>query len=336
MTTSVSVLVAVYNAAPYLRQCLDSLLSQTLKDIQILCMDDCSTDNSWEILQDYARRDARVEIFQMPENSGQAKARNGLIRHARGKFVAFLDSDDWMAPDTLENCVKVFDEHDDADCVMLRVLKTDENGTETDYDHPIPPSPLTGFEAFKASLDWSIHGWYVARREFYERWPYDDTCKAYSDDNTTRHHYYHSRRVYYAPEAHYFYRHNRDSSTHSASIRRYDYLRANTSMKRQLLELQVSDEILNLYENHRWVNCVGLYMFYYQNRRSMTDEENRHGLQEIKSVWQSIEVKRLRPSNRYKLGYIPLQGSWTLFRIEEEIYFFLRSIKNRWKNIAQS
>ena len=107
-------------------------------------------------------------------------------------------------------------------------------------------------------------------------------------------------------------------------------------MKRQLLELQVSDEILNLYENHRWVNCVGLYMFYYQNRRSMTAEENRYGLQEIKSVWKSIEVKRLRPSNRYKLGYIPLQGSWTLFRIEEEIYFFLRNIKNRWKNIAQS
>ena len=296
MTTSVSVLVAVYNAAPYLKQCLDSLLSQTLKDIQILCMDDCSADDSWEILQDYARRDTRVEIFQIPENSGLAKARYALIPHLRGNYVTFLVSDDWLSCDALENCVKVFDEHDDADCVLLRLLQVDENGGEVEYDRPIPPS-LTGFEAFKLSLNWGIHGCYVARREFFEKWPYDDTCRAYSDDNSTRLHYYHSRRIYYAPDARYFYR---------------------------------------KYENHRWVNCVGLYMFYYQNRRSMTAEENRHGIQEIKSVWQSIEVKRLRPSNRYKLGYVPLQRSWTLFRIEEEIYFFLRSIKNRWKNIAQS
>lgn len=335
MTKSVSVLVAVYNAAPYLKQCLDSLLSQTLKDIQILCMDDCSTDDSWEILQDFARRDTRVEIFQMPENSGQAKARNALIPHLRGKYVTFLDSDDWLSCDALENCVKVFDEHDDADCVLLRLLQVDEKGGEVEYDRPIPPS-LTGFEAFKLSLNWGIHGCYVARCEFFEKWPYDDTCRSYSDDNSTRLHYYHSRRIYYAPDARYFYRKNAQSTTQRISVSRYDYLRANTSMKRQLLELQVSDEILNLYENHRWVNCVGLYMFYYQNRRSMTAEENRYGLQEIKSVWKSIEVKRLRPSNRYKLGYIPLQGSWTLFRIEEEIYFFLRNIKNRWKNIAQS
>ena len=326
MTTSVSVLVAVYNAAPYLKQCLDSLLSQTLKDIQILCMDDCSADDSWEILQDYARRDTRVEIFQMPENSGQAKARNALIPHLRGKYVTFLDSDDWLSCDALENCVKVFDEHDAADCVLLRLLQVDENGGEVEYDRPIPPS-LTGFEAFKLSLNWGIHGCYVARRDFFEKWPYDDTCRAYSDDNSTRLHYYHSRRIYYAPDARYFYRKNAQSTTQRISVSRYDYLRANTSMKRQLLDLQVSDEILNLYENHRWVNCVGLYM---------TAEDNRYGLQEIKSVWQSIEVKRLRPSNRYKLGYVPLQGSWTLFRIEEEIYFFLRSIKNRWKNIAQS
>ncbi|MBR5689531.1 MAG: glycosyltransferase family 2 protein, partial [Prevotella sp.] len=248
MTTSVSILVAVYNAAPYLGQCLDSLLAQSIENIQILCMDDCSTDNSWEILQDYARRDARVEIFQMPENSGQAKARNELIRHARGKFVTFLDSDDWMASDTLENCVKVFDEHDDADCVLLRVLKIDENGTETDYDKPIPPS-LTGFEAFKASLTWDIHGCYAARRDFFEQWPYDDTCRSYSDDNSTRQHYYHSRRVYYAPEARYFYRQNADSTTHRISVRRYDFLRANTSMKRQLIELNVGEEILDIYEN---------------------------------------------------------------------------------------
>ena len=165
---SISVLVAVYNAEAYLEQCLDSLLGQTLQDIQILCIDDCSTDKSWDILQSYARKDSRVELFQMPENSGQAKARNEGLRHARGRFVAFLDSDDWMAHDTLEQCVEVFESHDDADCVLLNMLRVDENGHEREYERPIPPS-LSGFEAFLCSLDWGIHGCYVTRREFYEQ-----------------------------------------------------------------------------------------------------------------------------------------------------------------------
>ena len=66
--TNVSVLVAVYNASTYLGECLDSLLRQTYRDIQVLCIDDCSTDNSLNILQEYARRDARIEIIHLKEN----------------------------------------------------------------------------------------------------------------------------------------------------------------------------------------------------------------------------------------------------------------------------
>ena len=324
---SISVLVAVYNAEAYLEQCLDSLLGQTLQDIQVLCIDDCSTDKSWDILQSYARKDSRVELFQMPENSGQAKARNEGLRHARGRFVAFLDSDDWMAHDALEQCVEVFESHDDADCVLLNMLRVDENGNKREYERPIPPL-LSGFEAFLCSLDWGIHGCYVTRREFYEQWPYDDTCRTYSDDNTTRLHYYHSRRVYYAPSAYYYYRCNAMSATQDVSVRRYDYLRANSSMKRQLEALRVDDSVLNIYENIRWVNCVGLYMFYFNHRNAMSSDDNTRGLREIKTVWQSIEAHRLYPRNHYKFGYFPLQRSWTLFRLQEEIYFFLRGLKD--------
>ena len=103
----VSVLVPVYNAAAVLFRCLDSLCRQTLYDIQILCVDDCSTDNSWQILSDYASRDSRIEIYKQPMNGGQAKARNAAILHASGTYVAFLDSDDWLSDDALERCVAV-------------------------------------------------------------------------------------------------------------------------------------------------------------------------------------------------------------------------------------
>ena len=72
----VAVLVAVYNSSRYLNQCIDSLLSQTLTDIQIIAIDDCSTDDSLSILQDYADKDGRVQVISLPLNSGQAHARN--------------------------------------------------------------------------------------------------------------------------------------------------------------------------------------------------------------------------------------------------------------------
>ena len=84
----VTVLTAVYNAEPYLRQCLDSLLHQTLTDCQFICIDDCSTDSSYSILQSYAERDNRFQLLRTPVNSGQAKARNLGLQFARGEYIA--------------------------------------------------------------------------------------------------------------------------------------------------------------------------------------------------------------------------------------------------------
>ena len=98
----VTVLVAVYNAEKYIRKCLDSLIEQTLTDIQVVCVDDASTDNSLFILNEYAKKDNRIEIIALTENHGQAYARNQGLVKAKGQYVCFLDSDDWMSADCLE------------------------------------------------------------------------------------------------------------------------------------------------------------------------------------------------------------------------------------------
>ena len=104
--TKVSVLVAVYNTADYLPQCLDSLLAQTMTDIEVLCVDDGSTDASPAILQQYAEWDQRIKPTFLKENTGLAHARNVALRQATGEYVCFVDSDDWLATDALE---KVYD-----------------------------------------------------------------------------------------------------------------------------------------------------------------------------------------------------------------------------------
>lgn len=90
----VSVIIPVYNVEKYLRQCLDSVVNQTLKEIEIICVNDGSPDNSLSILQEYANRDSRFIIIDQ-ENQGVGRSRNTGIRKARGEFVCFMDPDDW-------------------------------------------------------------------------------------------------------------------------------------------------------------------------------------------------------------------------------------------------
>ena len=90
----VSVIVPVYNVAPYLRQCMDSLVGQTLRDIEIICVDDGSTDGSGAMLDEYAARDRRVRVIHQA-NAGAGPARNAGMALATGEYLFFCDPDDW-------------------------------------------------------------------------------------------------------------------------------------------------------------------------------------------------------------------------------------------------
>ena len=123
----VSVIIPVYNVKPYLKQCMDSVVGQTLRDIEIICVDDESTDGSLKILQEYAEKDTRIQIIRQ-KNAGAGAARNNGMRHATGKYLSFLDSDDFFEMDMLEKAYEKA-ERDQADFV---VYKSDQYHTEKD------------------------------------------------------------------------------------------------------------------------------------------------------------------------------------------------------------
>lgn len=97
-----TVIIPVYNTAPYLRRCLDSVCGQTYRNLEIICVNDGSTDGSHAILEEYAARDSRVKVL-VQENSGQAVARNYALDVAQGEWVTGLDSDDWIEPYAYES-----------------------------------------------------------------------------------------------------------------------------------------------------------------------------------------------------------------------------------------
>ncbi len=97
----ISFIIPIYNAEKYLSACITSLVCQTEKDLQIILVDDGSTDRSLAIAQEWAAKDARLEVYHQP-NAGQSAARNRGLKHAKGEYVAFVDADDAISQDWCE------------------------------------------------------------------------------------------------------------------------------------------------------------------------------------------------------------------------------------------
>ena len=108
----ISVIVPVYNVEDYLKECLDSIINQTLKEIEILCIDDCGTDNSIDILREYSKKDDRIKIISHKENKGLGPARNTGINETKGEYISFIDSDDYISRDYLENLYNTIIKYD--------------------------------------------------------------------------------------------------------------------------------------------------------------------------------------------------------------------------------
>ncbi len=125
----VSILVPVYNAADYLNQCVGSITGQTYTDLQIVLINDGSTDGSWKMMRELASRDDRIEIYTQP-NQGVAATRNNLLEKVKGDFVLFVDSDDWIDPDTVETLVHE-QQQGDYDIVMYQNLGNAESTVYT-------------------------------------------------------------------------------------------------------------------------------------------------------------------------------------------------------------
>ena len=123
----VSVIIPVYNVEPYLEECLDSVINQSLKDIEIICIDDCSSDNSYNILLKYTKKDKRLIIRRNDKNMGSGPTRNIGMKIAQGEYLSFIDPDDYISTDFLEslyNTAKKFD----SDIVTTLNVLYDENG----------------------------------------------------------------------------------------------------------------------------------------------------------------------------------------------------------------
>lgn len=111
-----SIIIPVYNAEKYLRDCLNSILNQTFDDFEVILINDGSQDSSAMICESYSRQDSRVRTITI-SNNGVSHARNVGLAEAKGRYITFIDSDDWIEPDTLRAYFQAFSEDDSIDAV---------------------------------------------------------------------------------------------------------------------------------------------------------------------------------------------------------------------------
>lgn len=221
-TVSVSILIPAFNAEKYIDECLKSIRYQTLKDLEIIVMDDGSMDRTNEIVQKYATIDNRVRILHQSHH-GIAATRNALLNAATGTYISFVDSDDYIInADTYKN-MYLQAETNQADIVLGSVLHFDNETPHRIGDKsktfPTPKIVMAGKDCFCAMMKNDEYSPIICgnlyRREMFCQHQIHFECTAHDFDYFTPYALYAAERVIYYPYDFYYYRQHEDSIMHS-------------------------------------------------------------------------------------------------------------------------
>ena len=321
----VSVIVAVHNMREHIRQCIESVLNQSFRDLELILVDDVSTDGTAEILREYALRDHRVNIVWQSSNGGAQLARNAGVEVSHGEYIITLDPDDFLAPDALQLAVETFRSNRDVQCVCLREIRLLPDGNLLEHREKNSFGLISGMEAYRRSIRWKgITGRMMVRREMQLRYPFDNCERVYGEDNTAQLQFLASSAVQ-SCEGIYYHRLLNSSLSHSISL---NNIRGNLrfiSMREQLHKGNFGREVLCLNETAFWESIVESYQYYCLYRKKLSETEHNEALQTIYLMWKSAEMGMVSTGVRYKPGFMHMP-TWGLFRLQVSTYMAIKSM----------
>lgn len=310
----VTVLVAVYNAEKYLSECLESLINQSLKEIEIICINDGSTDNSQIILEKYAEKDCRIKILRQ-ENQGAPSARNLGLEIANGEYICPVDSDDKISLDCLEKSYEKAKKQN-LDTVIFKLMSWKLNDIHI-YTGHFPNKIITGKEAFILSLNWNIGGSAICRRELLQKIKYN-TENAYGDELTTRKIFYSSKKVGFS-EGEYYYRENLESITKKMTLKKFDFLKNQIILLEFIRKEKIYDECKEEFEissfkkiimTVKWVQKKG------KNKLNIIEKQKVLKLQN--DLYSLLDIKYIRNylkkhnKKLYFLSFFDMRGIYII------------------------
>lgn len=226
----VSVLVPVYNVEAYLPKCLDSLIGQTLREIEIICIDDGSTDRSGEILDEYAEKDKRIHVVHQ-ENGGLAFARNKALDLVKTEYLTFVDSDDYIDVRMLEKMLQIIQEKQADICICNCFLPDSGYRSVSQYKFNMRDEVITGYQALKymnlpKSWPWVTAWNKLYRTELFLNLRYPDGVQ-HEDQFLAHYVFSRAKNVVSISDTFYYLQYRENSITNSKyTIHQLDYMDA--------------------------------------------------------------------------------------------------------------
>jgi len=219
----ISVILPIYNGEEFLNRCIDSIISQTYRNIELILINDGSTDNTKRICEEYARNDIRIKVINK-ENEGVSKARNIGIKQSKGKYITFIDADDWIDNNAYENAIKVMEEKN-VDILKFSYMREygrikkyynyiiDKNTVilKKDYDNKIYPYMFSTYDMSSVCLT-------IFKREKIGNLEFDLNLKYGEDFLFITQAILRTESIYVLPNAYYHYFCNNNSATNKRNI----------------------------------------------------------------------------------------------------------------------
>ncbi len=214
MSELFSVLIANHNREPFIKECLESVLKQSYSNLEVIFVDDCSTDNSIDVFKEFAKSDSRFKLFINEKNSGCGYTKKRCIDLASGSVCGFLDSDDVITPDAIELMMNVHMEHPEVSIIGSRRIYCDQNLRVYDVEPPITEAA----KHFKSQLDnpFFINHFVTFKKSAYEKSPGQDPFLKKAVDQDLYYKLEEQGKVAFIDKPLYYYRHS------SASISLFD------------------------------------------------------------------------------------------------------------------
>lgn len=342
----VSIIVPIYNVETYLKQCLDSLINQTLKGIEIICVNDGSTDNSLAIIQEYAQRDTRVVILSK-DNGGLSSARNAGMKIAKGKYIGFVDSDDWVDLGMFE---KLYNKaiSKDADIAMCAVNCVNEMTQEIEnndtyfqlgcFSEKFNDIVFNHRDTKDFLFDISVTAWNkIYKKELIEKYNIAFPEGLIFEDNPFFYAtYFIAENVIIVRDSLYYYRINRnDSIIKKANKKFFDVVKIMDIIEETLINQHLFEEYKNDFLKYK-INTI-LYRFsqiqkdyqkefFYIIKRNFDKINLSKYTLSLTNSYYYADVILIQTNNYW--GYRVLKFSKKIFK-EIRDYFHLKNIKKR-------
>ncbi len=250
----ISVIIPIYNVEKFMKNCIDSVINQTYKNLEIILVDDGATDSSGKICDEYKQKDSRIEVIHQ-KNMGLAGARNTGLDVATGKYVMFLDSDDFYEKNSCEVLYNEIEKRG-ADYVIGNYIHTNHEGVK--WENPIFDKEL--YTNFKLDLNDYKKSFFVMnstvwnkifKREFIEKFHLRFVHGAFAEDAIfSTFCYVHTDNAYYINDIVYNYRQNKTNSTISTTCTKRYFTKINEAYKL-------------IYKNFEETNEIGFYRYFY-------------------------------------------------------------------------